>query len=692
MSGYQSLRNVCLVGHGGAGKTSLAEAILFNTKTNDRLGRVLEETTLTDNLPDEVKRKMTLLAKVFSCQWKNVLFNLLITPGYADFIGEVIASLKVTDSCIFILDAYTGVEVQTEKIWQMAEQSQIPTAFFINKMDKENARFNYVLEMSRKMLSSKILPLQLPIGKGENFKGVVDLLNQQAFFYAEFGQKAKREKKEIPPELKEEAEKLYSQIVETVAETDDALLEKYLEEGELKKEEVLVGLKKAVNQRQIIPCFCGSAYLNIGVSELSDGIEKILPSPQERGEIKGTHPQTQAEEVRKPAEEESFSGFIFKTVTEPHIGELAFIKVCSGKISSGMNVYNPKKRQREKIGAIIKMKGKNKVDVGTLSVGDIGCLVKLKNTKTNDTLCDESQQIIFPPIEFPEALTSFSVLPKAKGDEEKLSTLLAKFAEDDPCFHFYRDTATKEMVVSGMGDLHLEIMIERLTRKFGVEAKLGRPKIAYKETIKGTAKAQGKHKKQTGGRGQYGDVWLELTPLPRGKGFEFEDKIFGGAIPAKYVPSIEKGVREVLEQGVLANYPIIDIHVTVYDGSFHPVDSSDIAFKIAAALSFKKAFMEAKPVLLEPIMEIEVNVPEEYMGDITSDLNSRRGRILGMTAMSNSQVVKAYVPQAELYKYATDLRSKTQGRGSFMVRFAHYEEVPSHLAEKIIAESKKETK
>ncbi len=679
------IRNIALIGHGGCGKTSLAEAIAYHGKIITRIGRVDEGTTICDSDEDEKERKISIGASLLSCPWKEYKINLIDTPGYADFFGEVVGALRVVDSGVLVLSAPSGVEVGTEKVWERLEQDSLPSIIFINKMDKENASFLNSLNMAKERLSPKVTPLQMPMGEGASFKGIVDLLRNKAYIYSQ----GKVEESDTPNEIREEAESLREKLIESIAESDNTLLEKYLESGGLSAEEIKGGLKKAVASGSIIPLLCGSALKDMGTEALLDTIVDSLPSPVDRGEIKGVNPNSKEEEKRAPEESEAFSALVFKTRVEPHVGQMNFFRVYSGKISSGEEVYNATSQNRERMAQLIVTQGREQKKVSEVGTGDMAAALKLRYTSTGDTLCDPSRPIILEAPEFPEPIISLALKPSSKKDQEKLSTALGQSVGEDPTLNWRMEHEFGEAIISGMGELHLEVLTDRLRRKFGVEVVLGKPRIAYRETIRASAKAQGKYKKQTGGRGQYGDCWIEIEPLELGKGFEFVDDIFAGAIPAKYIPSVEKGVREALASGVLAGYPVVDVKVRLYDGSFHEVDSSDIAFKIAGSLAFKKALQEAKPVLLEPVMSVEVLAPEEYLGDLNGDLNSRRGRIMGIEAKGRNQAIKAQVPLAEMYKYATSLKSITHGQGTYSMKFSHYEEVPSRIAQEIIAQSKK---
>jgi elongation factor G len=675
------IRNIGLVAHGGAGKTSLAEALLFNAKAIDRLGKVDEGTSTMDFDQEEIKRNISISAAVAPCEWKDCKINIVDTPGYFDFAGEVKGALRAVDTAVVLACAVSNVEVGTEKVWQYAEEAGLPKVLFINKMDRENANFYKVLDTAREIFGNNVVPVQLPIGSQDSFKGIVDLVEMKAYTPNEG---------EIPADLLDEAMSYREMLVDAVAEEDDELMMKYLEGEELTNEEVALCLKKALASGKVCPVLCGSSLKNIGITALMDFIVEYLPSPANIEEYKGKLPKADQETTRKPSAGEPFSALVFKTLADPYVGKLTLFRVISGTLKSDSQVYNANKDVTERLGQIFLLKGKNQIPVPEVQAGDIAAVAKLQETATGDTLCDKDNPIVYPAIDFPRPSISMAVEPKAKGDEEKISGGLARLTEEDPTFEVHKDNVTKQTLISGLGEIHLEVITSKLQKKFGVEVNLTTPKIPYKETIRSTVKVEGKHKKQSGGRGQYGHVWLELSPLEPGQGFQFEEKIFGGAVPRQYIPAVEKGIREALEEGVLAGYPVVDVKAVLYDGSFHPVDSSEMAFKIASSMAFKKGAAQAKPVLLEPIMNVEVTVPDEYMGDIIGDLNKKRGRILGMEPQGNMQVVKAQVPQAEMFKYATDLRSMTQGRGSFTAEFSHYEEVPAQISEAIIEEAKKE--
>ncbi len=684
------IRNVGIFSHGGEGKTSIVEAMLFLAGENNRIGRVDDGTSLMDFEPEEIERKITISSSLACFEWNKHKFNLLDTPGDDNFIADAKLCMKVVDGAIIVVSAVAGVKVQTEKVWEYANEFGIPACIFINKMDRERADFNATIEDIKKNFTDKtILPIHLPIGKEDSFKGIIDLLSMKAYVYKDDISGA-FDVVEIPNELKAEADSFREKVVELAIEMDDEVMERYLNGDELKQEEIEECLKKGIWDRKIVPVMCGSAAKNIGIQPVLDKIVKYYPSPLFRKEMEVIDIKTGETKIAEVGPDKPFSAYVFKTITDPFAGKLTLFRVYSGEVHPDMTVLNATKDEKERIGQIFYLIGKKQKPAGFASFGDIAVLAKLKDVGTGDTLCDEKSPVRYKGVTVPTPLISFSLQPKAKGDEDKLNSSLSRLMEEDLTIRYKRDEQTKEFILSGMGQIHIEVIVERLKRKFGVDVELKEPKVPYKETIKGTAKVQGKYKRQSGGRGQYGDTWLEISPLPRGEGFEFVDKIVGGVIPKQYIPAVEKGIVEAMEQGMLAGYPVTDIKVSLYDGSYHDVDSSEMAFKIAASMGFKKGMEMANPTLLEPIMKIEVIVPDENMGDIMGDLNSRRGKILGVESKGNNQVVKAMVPMAEILKYAPDLRSMTGGRGTFTVEFSHYEEVPAHIATKIIENAKKE--
>ncbi|HAX98815.1 MAG TPA: elongation factor G [Candidatus Atribacteria bacterium] len=691
MNAYETkdIRNIAITAHSGAGKTSLGEAFLFNGKVTDRLCRVDDGNSALDYEPEEIKRKTTITSSFHCLKWKKKTINIIDTPGDTNFITETFSSLSIADSAVLLIDAVAGVEVQTDRVWRDTSENNIPTLIFINKMDRERADFFSALKSIEDNLGAKLVILQLPIGKESNFRGVVDLITQKAFLFSNDGS-GEMTKVDVPDELKDETITYREKLVEAVAESDDALLEKYLDSGELSDEEVNTGLRTGILKKFFSPVMCGAALLNMGIQPVLDLIVDNFPSPQDRLSRKVKNSKTGAEEVLQISSDGPFYGFVFKTISDPYTGKLTVLKVYSGVLNSDSTIFNISRKVKEKIGQVLKLEGKSQKPINLAVAGDIVALAKLKETTTNDTLTDGKSDLVFEELKYPTPAIFYAINPKSRGDEDKLSGALARLQEEDPTVQFSRDEQTKEFLISGMGQIHVEVVVEKLKRKFGVEVELKTPKVPYKETIKGKTRVQGKYKRQSGGRGQYGDTWIELEPVPRGKGFEFVDKIVGGVIPKNYIPSVEKGIVETMAQGVLAGYPVIDIKVTLVDGSYHEVDSSDMAFKIAASMGFKKGFMEAIPILLEPIMEIVITVPEECQGDIIGDLNSRRGRVLGMDPKNKNQVIRAHAPMAEILDYDHTLKSITRGRGSFTMIFDHYEELPSYLSEKIIADAKKE--
>jgi elongation factor G len=683
----EEIRNIGLFGHGGTGKTSLTEALLFTAGATDRLGKVEEGNTVTDFDPDEIKRKISISLATAPLEWKGHKINLVDTPGFIDFVSEVIATMRVVDTALIVVNAAAGVEVGTEQTWERAEENRVSKAIFVNRMDKENADFDRTLQQIQEKLSSKASPFTIPIGQAESFKGIVDVIRQKAYHVE------KKEMKEIPlpADLKEKAKAFRDKLVELAAEADETLLNKFLETGELSEEELAKGLKARILAGEIVPVFAGSAIQNIGTHLLLDAFISYFPNPKERGGVKAKDPKSGKEIVLKGESSEPFCALVFKTMTDPYVGRISYLRVFSGVFRPDAVYYNAAKEKEEKVAGIFSFKGKQQENLTEAHAGDICVVTKLSVTTTNDTLCDKSHPMLLLPIEFPEPVLTMALQPKSKGDEDKLSNALTRIMEEDPTVKTWRDADLKQSLISGLGDLHIDINVERMKRKFGVDIELKPPKIPYRETIKGKAEAQGKYVRQTGGHGQYGVCFLRVEPLPRGKGFEFVDKIVGGVIPNQFIPSVEKGVLKAMEEGVLAGYPIVDIRVTLFDGKYHPVDSSDMAFQIAGSMALKDAVTNAGLVLMEPIGEVEVVVPDSFMGDIIGDLNSRRGRILGMEPeVKGQQKIKAMVPMAEMQRYATDLRSMTQGRGKFKLVFSHYEEVPPNLAEKIVVEAKKE--
>jgi elongation factor G len=679
------LRNVALVGHGGTGKTSLAELFLFCAGHTTRLGKVDEGNATTDYDPDEIKRKISLSTSMAPVERGAVKINFLDTPGYADFIGEAIEAIRVVETALFVINAAAGVEVQTEKLWEIAGEQKIARAFVVNRLDVENTDFDQVLAQLRSTFGTTVAPLQLPIGKQHSFSGVVDLVAMKAITFKD----GKATEGEIPADMADAAATARDTLAESVAEADDDLLEKYLESGEMSQDELEKALGQAISGGTLVPVFCCSATHMIGGQPLLDAIVSDFPNPTARGTIHGE--STSGEETREPKPNAPLSALVFKSVADPFVGRITFVRVFSGTMDAGKEVLDMRAAKKEKVGHILVMRGKNQQDVGTLTAGDIGAIPKLPDAATGDTLCDPAKPIVLPGMTFPEPLAQVAVEPKTKGDEDKLGTGLTRLVEEDPTLRVRRDPEMHQTILSALGDIQLDVVMERLQRKFGVDAVTVPAKIAFRETIRQVAEAQGRHKKQTGGRGQFGDAWVKLEPLPRQSGFEWVDKVVGGSIPRQYIPAVEKGIHEAMEHGPLAGYPVVDVRATVYDGSSHPVDSSEMAFKLAGSLAFKNAVDKAQPVLLEPLVKVEVTVPEQYMGDVIGDLNSRRGHVEGMEPQSGGkQLVKATVPQAEIQTYSATLRSITQGRGTYALTFSHYEEVPPDAAKKIVEAAAKE--
>jgi elongation factor G len=686
-----NIRNIGTFGHGGEGKTSLVEAMLFDTGENTRIGRVDDGSSLMDFEPEEINRKISISASLSHFEWNKHQFHIIDTPGYANFIAEAKASMRVVDGAIIVVSGNSGVKVQTETVWGYANEFQVPRILYVSKMDTERANFLKVVEEVKKTFPSQsAVPVQLPIGGEGNFKGVVDLIQRKAYFYREDGS-GQFELKDIPPDMKEEVERLREKLVETVVEMDDQLMEKYLESGEVSTEEIVRCLRKGTMERKLVPAVCGSSIRNICVQPLLDVAISCFPSPLERGPVQGKNAKTGEPETREPKEDAPFSAFIFKTIADPFAGKLNLFRVYSGSVNADSTLFNSKKDVRERIGQIFLLEGKKQKPIGFASVGDIVAVAKLKETTTGDSFSDEKKPIVFEETKLPLPVISYALTPKSKGDEDKITASLARIHEEDPTMMLGRDEQTGEILLSGVGQTHVEVIVEKLKRKFGVEVNLSVPKVPYKETLRGSKTGVVyRHKKQTGGRGQFAEVHFDVSALPRGAGFEFENALTGMNVPRNFVPAVEKGIAEAMQNGVLAGYPVVDVKVRFYDGKSHEVDSSEMAFKIAAIMAFKKGVQEANPVLLEPIMKVVVTAPDEHIGDVIGDLNSRRGRVLRVDAKGNYQMIEANVPMSEMLKYAPDLNSKTGGRGTFTMEFSHYEEVPAQLAEKVIAQAKKD--
>ncbi len=678
-----NIRNIAIVGHGSSGKTSLTSAMLFDVGATTRFTKVDKGNTITDYDPDEIERKISINSALCHCEWKDHKLNIVDCPGYANFLWDTRASLRAVDAGVLVVCSVAGVEVGTEKSWAMFEEFELPYMFVINKLDRENSNFERTVDSIHEFFGRHAIPVQIPIGSEANFRGIVDLIKKKAYEF-EKDESGKMKEIEIPEDLKEEAQKKMEELTEMVAENDEQLMEKYFESGELSTEELISGLKKSIIEKQIIPIYVVSALINIGVQPLLEGMVNFFPSPLFREKIKSEEGDV------KSTLDGPFSALVFKTLSDPYTGRVSLFRVFSGKVNPDATVTNSNKESNEKLGGLFFLQGEQQIPAGQAKAGDLVATAKLKDTSTGDTLCAKGESIRFSSIKFPEPSISFAIEPKTRADEDKISQAIHRITEEDPTARIERDTETNELIISGNGQLHVEIIINRLQKRFNVNVDLKPPKIPYKETIKGKSDVQGKYKKQTGGRGQYGDVHIKIEPLPRGKEFEFEDKIFGGSIPKNYIPSIEKGIQEARKKGVIAGYPTINFKVQLYDGTYHDVDSSDIAFKIAASMAFKKGIKAAKPTLLEPIMTAEIYTPEAYMGDIMGNLNGRRGKVQGMEQKGNLRIIKALVPMAEMLDFEPTLTSITGGRGSFLMEFSHYEEVPGQFQQKIIQASIKE--
>ncbi|MFZ5644346.1 MAG: elongation factor G [Bacillota bacterium] len=667
MKSYPSekIRNIGVVAHGGAGKTSLVEAILFNTGAINRHGRVEDGTTTADYHPEETARQLTIHASLVPCEWKETKLNIIDTPGYSDFIGEVKGAIRVVDSALFVVSAVDGVEVQTEIIWDFADEKTMPRMVFINKMERENANFFKVLDELKDSFAANFAPVQLPIGQALDFTGIVDMIEQKAYTFKD----GKATEIPIPGDMADVIAETREKLVEAAVEGDDELMMKYLEGEELSADEIRSGLAAGIKAGKVVPVLCGSATKNMAVTNLMDFLVGYAPVP---------------------AIEESkhFSALVFKTLADPYVGKMNFIRVYTGKLKSDMTIYNANKEKTEKIGQILFARGKTTAQTQEVNTGDIAVLVKLQDIDTNDTLCEKDNPVKLEGVHFPEPTLAVAITPKSKGDEDKLGSAIGKLLEEDKTMRVEKNLETKQTLVTGMGEMHLDIIIDRLKKRYNVDVATDSPRVPYRETIRSEVKVEGKHKKQTGGHGQFGHVWVRLEPLMDGQDFVFAEEIFGGAVPRNYFPAVEKGIREAMVEGILAGYPVTGVKAVLVDGSFHPVDSSEMAFKIAGSLAFKKGAQQAKPVLLEPLMNVEVTVPENFMGDIISDFNTKRGRILGMEPGGKQTKVKAQVPLSEMYRYAIDLKSMTQGRGQFKMEFLGYEEVPGRLSDDVIKKAK----
>ncbi|OGP12848.1 MAG: translation elongation factor G [Deltaproteobacteria bacterium GWA2_47_9] len=681
-------RNIGIMAHIDAGKTTTTERILFYTGVTYKIGEVHDGTATMDWMEQEKERGITITSAATTCTWKDHRVNIIDTPGHVDFTIEVERSLRVLDGAVAVFCSVGGVEPQSETVWRQADKYKVPRIAFINKMDRIGADFNRGVQMMIDRLAANPIPIQLPIGIEDTFKGVIDLIRMKSLTYVDESMGADYVLGEIPADMMDEALAYREKLISAITDYDDAMTEKYLEGKEITEEEIKRALRKATIDIKVIPVLCGSSFKNKGVQPLLDAVIDFLPSPLDIKKVVGINPNTGAEDVRKADDGDPLSALAFKIMTDPFVGQLAFVRVYSGCLNAGSYVYNSTKDKKERIGRLLKMHANKREDIKELYAGDIGAVVGLKDTFTGDTLCDEGKPIILEVMVFPEPVISIAIEPKTKADQERLGVSLNKLASEDPSFRVKTDEETGQTIISGMGELHLEIIVDRLLREFKVEANVGKPQVAYREAITKKVEVEGKYIKQSGGRGQYGHIWLELEPLEPGKGFEFVNKIVGGAVPKEYVSAAEKGVKEAMENGVMAGYPLVDLKATAFDGSYHDVDSSEMAFKIAGSMALKEGTMKASPVLLEPIMAVEAVTPDDFMGDVIGDLNSRRGRIMGMSSRAGAQVVEAQVPLAQMFGYATDLRSMTQGRATYTMQFIHYEQVPKNVAEEIIAKVK----
>ncbi|MEH7460649.1 elongation factor G [Bacillus thuringiensis] len=685
----ENTRNIGIMAHIDAGKTTATERILYYTGRIHKIGETHEGASQMDWMEQEQERGITITSAATTAQWKGHRVNIIDTPGHVDFTVEVERSLRVLDGAVAVLDAQSGVEPQTETVWRQATTYGVPRIVFVNKMDKIGADFLYSVGTIHDRLQANAHPIQLPIGAEDEFTGIIDLVEECAYMYAnDLGTDIQRI--EIPAEHKELADEYRGKLIEAVAELDEEMMMKYLEGEEITVEELKAGIRKATTSVEFFPVICGSAFKNKGVQILLDAVIDYLPSPLDVPAIKGTLPDTDEEVERHSSDEEPFAALAFKIMTDPYVGKLTFFRVYSGVLNSGSYVKNSTKGKRERVGRILQMHANSREEISTVYAGDIAAAVGLKDTTTGDTLCDEKSLVILESMEFPEPVISVAIEPKSKADQDKMGTALSKLSEEDPTFRAHTDQETGQTIIAGMGELHLDIIVDRMRREFKVEANVGAPQVAYRETFRAAAKVEGKFARQSGGRGQFGHVWIEFEPNEEGKGFEFQNKIVGGVVPREYIPAVGAGLEDALKNGVLAGYPLVDIKAALVDGSYHDVDSSEMAFKIAASMALKAAVSKCNPVILEPMMKVEVVIPEEYMGDIMGDVTSRRGRVEGMEARGNAQVVRAMVPLSEMFGYATSLRSNTQGRGTFSMTFDHYEEVPKSISEEIVKKNKGE--
>ncbi len=684
----EHIRNIAIVGHGTTGKTSMTSCLLYTAGATDQLGRVDDGKALTDFTEEEIEHRRSFYTALAHLVWQKTKINLLDTPGYGPFIFEARGALHVADAALVVIDATSGVEVMTEKVWSFAEMYHIPCAIVMNKMDRERAHFPRALQHAQEVFGRQVLPVWIPLGQETAFRGIVDLIRRRAYAYEPNG-KGKRSPVEIPGEVSDLVDQYREQLIEMIAENDEELMNQYFDTGDLTPEDMVRGLRMAFRDRAIFPVFCTSAALNIGFTDLLNAMVEWFPHPGERGAVEAIDSEGNPTVVEIRSDE-PFAAFVFKSISDPYTGRINVAKIYAGTARPDMTLYNTVQDHEEKVGAIHAMVGKRLQTVPELHAGDFVAFTKLRDTRTGDTLTDPARKIRFQPVDYGHPVVFYAVVPRGKADEDKLSSALQRLQDEDPMLRIERDPQTKELIISGAGQLHIQIAVERLQRKFGVEVELKQPKIPYRETIKGKAEAMGRYVKQSGGRGQYGICYIRIEPLPRGADFQFEETIFGGAIPKQYIPAVEKGIQEARQHGVLAGYPVVDFKVTLYDGKYHEVDSSDLAFKIAGSLAFKEAMSKANPVLLEPIMKVAVYTPEEHLGDVMGDLNGRRARILGIDRAGSMQVVRAYVPMAKMLDYAAKLTSLTGGRGDFEMEFSHYDEVPPHIAQRVIEEARRE--
>jgi elongation factor G len=685
----ESIRNICLVGHGAAGKTSLTSAMLFDSGAVNRLARVEDGNTVTDWEEEEIERKISISCALAHCEWNKKKINILDTPGYRPFLAETQLALRAADAAVVVVDAVAGVEVQTEKVWEFCDEYNLPRMIVVNKCDRDNASKDRALSSLEEAFGRGAVPVQIPMGMEKDFAGVISLLSEKACRYAKDGS-GKFKEEDVPAEFQDELSQAREKLIEMAAEGSDELMEKFFADGTLSQEDLIEGLKTGMMQGSIYPVFFASSTLNIGVDQVLNAVTDLCPSPAAVAKAAGLDPKTNEAVERTISSAEPYAAYVFKTIADPFAGRISLVKLYSGIMRSDSTYNNQTKGKSEKFGPLQVPQGKTMVPVGEVHAGDFFAVTKLRETTTGDSFCDPSRPIVFSSVEIPEPSITFAIEPKSRGDEDKISNALARITEEDAAIKYNRDPQTKQLLLSGNGQLHVEITVSKLSKRYGVEVILKTPKVPYRETIRGKADVQGRHKKQTGGHGQFGDCRIKVEPLPRGGQFEFVDEIFGGAIPRNFIPAVEKGIVDSAARGFLAGYPVVDFKVILYDGSFHPVDSSEMAFKIAGSLAFKKAMEQANPVLLEPIMNVEIYAPQEYAGALTGDLTSRRGRLQGMDMKRDIQIIKAQVPMAEMVSYSPVLTSVTGGRGSFHMEFSHYDEVPAHIAQKIIEEAKKE--